>query len=51
MNSKMIDFIDSPYESDELHGVGHFCDLADTLRSLKEEIRNCKVDNDKIMQE
>ena len=35
MNSKMVDYKDSPYESDEERG-GHSSDLADTLRSLKE---------------
>ena len=50
MTSKIVDYKGSPYESNEKHGVGHSFDLADTLRSLKEEIRSCKADNDKIMQ-
>jgi len=45
----MVDYRDSPYESDEQCGVGHSSNLTDTLRKLKEEIRSCKVDNDKIM--
>ena len=49
MVSKVVDYIESPYESDEKHGVGHSSDLADTLRSLKEEIKICKADNDKII--
>ena len=50
MTSKMVDYKDSPYESDKRRGVVHSSDLADTLRSLKEEIRSCKVDNDRIIQ-
>ena len=49
MDNQMVDYKDSPYESDEHHGVGNSSDLEDTLRSLKEEIRSCKVDNDKII--
>ena len=49
MTSKMVDYKYSPYESDEQRGVGHSSDLEYTLRRLKEEIRSCKVDNDKIM--
>jgi len=45
----MVDYIDSPYQSDDQCGVGHSSDLEDTLRGLKEEIRSCEVDNDKIM--
>ena len=48
LNSKMVDYKDSPYELDEYHG-GHSLDLADMLRSLKEEIRSCKENNDKII--
>jgi len=50
MASKMADYKDSPYELEEQYSVGNSSDLADTLRSLKEEIRSCKVDNDIIMQ-
>ena len=49
MNSKMVDNKDSPYESDEQRG-GHYFDLTDTFRSLKEEIRSCKANNDMIIQ-
>lgn len=49
MASKMVDYRDSPYESEEQYGVGNSSNLAMTLRSLKEEIRSCKVDNDIIM--
>jgi len=45
----MVDYKDSPYESKEQYGVGNSYDLAVTLRSLKEEIRSCKEDNDIIM--
>ena len=49
MASKMVDYKDSPYESKERYGVGiSFC-LEIRLRSLKEEIRNCKADNDWII--
>jgi len=40
-----------PYRSNEKHGDGHSPGITDTLRSLKEEIRICKADNDKIIQE
>jgi len=36
MVSKMVDFKDSTYESNEKRGFGLSSDLADTLRSLKE---------------
>eukprot|EP00253_Pinus_taeda_P007315 PITA_07315 len=49
MASKMVDYKDSNYEFEEQHGVGNSSDLAVTLRSLKEEIRNCKEDNDQII--
>jgi len=49
MARKMVDYKDSPYESDEQHGVGNSSDLEDTLRSPKEEIRSCKADNEKII--
>jgi len=45
----MVDYKGSPYESNEQCGVGISYDLEGTLRSLKEEIRSCKMDNDKIM--
>jgi len=50
MASKVVDYIESPYASDGQHGVGNSSELAYTLRSLKEEIRICKEDNEKIMQ-
>ena len=50
MASKMVDYIDSPYESKENYGVGNSSNLEDTLRRLKKEIRSCKTDNDIIMQ-
>lgn len=40
MTSKMVDYKYSPYESDGKCGVGNSYDLADILKSLKEEIRN-----------
>ena len=46
----MVDYKDSPYESKEQYGVGNPSYLAVTLRSLKEEIRSCKEDNDRIIQ-
>jgi len=46
----MVEYKDSPYKSDGKHGVGHSLDLENTLISLKEEIKICKVDNDKIIQ-
>ena len=49
MESKMVDYKDSLYESDEQCGVGNSSDLADTLRSLNEEM-NCKAENDRIIQ-
>ena len=49
MASKVVDYIESPYASNEQHSVGHSFDLIDTLRSLREEIRSCKEDNDKTM--
>lgn len=50
MTRKMVDYRYSPYESDEQRGVGHSSKLEETLRNLKEEIRNCKADNDIIIQ-
>jgi len=49
MAGKVVDYVESPYALDELCGVGHTSNLADTLRSLKEEIRSCKEDNDQII--
>ena len=49
MNSIMVDYKDSPYESEEQCGVGNPSDLEVTLRRLEEEIRSCKVDNDIII--
>jgi len=45
----MVDYKDSPYESKEKYGVGNYFDMVDTLRIIKEEIRSCKVDIDRIM--
>ena len=50
MDSKLVDYEDSPYESEEQYGVGNSSNLTVTLIILKEEIRSCKVDNDIIMQ-
>ena len=50
IDRNMVDDKDSPYESEEQYGVGNSSDLENTLRSLKEEIRSCKEDNDRIMQ-
>ena len=50
MASKMVDYKDFPYELEEQYGIGNIYDLAATLRSLKEEIKSFKEDNDKIMQ-
>lgn len=50
MASKMVDYRDSPYESKEKYGVGKPSNFAVTLKCLKEEIRHCKVDNDRIIQ-
>ena len=50
MTRKMVYYKYSPYESYVQHGIGHYFDLSDTLRSLKEEIRICKTDNEKIME-
>lgn len=46
----MVDYKDSPYESEDQYGVGNSFDLVDTLRSLKEETMSCKADNDIIIQ-
>ena len=50
MFSKMVGYKNSPYESNEQRGVGNSSDLANTLRSLREEIMSWKVDNEKIIQ-
>lgn len=50
MDSKMVDYKDSHYESEEQYGVGNPSDLTVTLRGLKEEIIICKADNDWIIQ-
>lgn len=49
--SKMVDYSsrESPCRLDEQHGDGYSPDMADTLRSLKEEIQSCKEDNDIII--
>ena len=49
MVSQMVDYEESPYESEEKYDVGNPSDFAFTLRSLKEEIRSCKADNDIII--
>ena len=50
MASKMVDYKDSTYESKDQYSIGNSSDLVVTLRSLKEEIRSCKVDNGRIIQ-
>jgi len=50
MASKVVDYIESPYASNGHRGMGLSFELEDTLRILKEEIRSCKSDNEKIMQ-
>ena len=50
MARNMVDYRDSPNESKEQYGVGNSSHLELTMRSLKDEIRSCKADNDRIMQ-
>lgn len=52
MTTNMVDYSswDSPYGSYEQRGGGNSYDLADTLRILKEKIRSCKADSDRIIQ-
>eukprot|EP00253_Pinus_taeda_P007730 PITA_07730 len=50
MISKVVDYIESPYASNDKHGTRNTSDLEDTLRNLKEQIRSCKADNDWIIQ-
>lgn len=50
MGSKIVDYKDSHYESNQQYSVGNSSDLTNTLRRLKEEIRSCNADNDVIMQ-
>ena len=50
MASKVVNYIEYPYASDGQCGVGNSSNLEEKMRILKEEIRSCKVDNDKIMQ-
>lgn len=50
MARNMVDYKDSPYESNDQYGVGNSSNLADTLRILKEEIRIRKEDTDRITQ-
>ena len=45
----MVDYKYSPYELEEQYGDGNSFDLADTFRSLREDIRSCKAYNDRIM--
>ena len=45
----MVDYKYTTYESEEKYGVGNSSDLAVTLRSLKEDIRSCKADNDQVI--
>lgn len=51
MASKVVDYVESPYASDEQCGVGHNSYLVDTLRSLKKDIKSCKEDNVWLIQE
>lgn len=52
MASNMVDYSsqDFPYRSYKKHGDGYSPHIEDTLRSLKEKIRSCKEDNDRIIQ-
>lgn len=43
MASHVVDYVESPYASDEQCDMGHASNLVDTLRRLKEYIRSCKV--------
>lgn len=36
MISKMVDYKDSPYESEDQRGVWNYSDLEDTFKNLKE---------------
>jgi len=47
MANKVVDYIQSPYETNEYHGVENSFDFVKTLRILKEEIRSCKANNEK----
>jgi len=52
MTSKMVDYssCDSPCRLIWQHGDGYSPDIVDTLRSLRENIRSCKVDNDRLVE-
>jgi len=50
MASKVVGYIESPYASYEKCGLWYSSDSENTLRILKEETRNCKVDNEWIIQ-
>lgn len=41
---------DSPYRSAKQQGDEYSPNIADALRSLKANIRSCKVDNDNIIE-
>jgi len=41
---------ESPYRSVGKQGDEHSLGVADTLRSLRVEIRSCKVDDDKLVE-
>lgn len=52
MTRSMVDYssLDSPYGSNDEHGVGNSFDLANALIKMKEELRSCKEYNERIMQ-
>lgn len=45
----MVDYKYFPYESEEEYGDGYTSNLAGTLISLKEEIKTCKENNERII--
>jgi len=49
MLSKVVDYVKSPYTSDEQRTVGNTFDMTDTFISFKEVIICCKVDNEWII--
>ena len=52
MTRKMVYYSsrDSSYGLDEQRSAGNSFDLVDTFRSLKEEIRGCKENNERVIQ-
>lgn len=49
----MVDYSsrDSPYRSVGQQGDEHSLGIVDTLRGLKEEIRSCKENNDRLVED